>query len=884
MQTLNKSWLLFIGISIFLLFSIPSCQLSKNIPKHQYLLLSNEIDLNEPAQHLESQINQVIRQKPNSKILGIPLKLIAYNSIDSTKVAKKRVKRNKRIAKKNQKRAAREDKINQRRIQRALDDGEFVYIPKEIKRKDTLNSRPFIKEWIKYEFGEAPRIFDSLTMDVSRNQIQLFTNQKGFLNARVSTQTKYDKEKRTVEVSYIIKEGPAFMIDSFYLVSNNEVLINLFKDFKKENSKDFELPRQLDTDQLGSIRNRLSNYYRDNAIYGFRSSYVTYEIDTLIANDQVKIALRIAPRTIQDGDKTKTKPFAVTRINKVHFHYLDTMSYEGNFMRDEITARNLSLNRGGQIPTFDTLRYNEYKGRNAEFRTAYFYYNGKKSFDPGLLEYQNLLEENNFYRGNYVDQSFNRMLSLELFQSINPVLEENEDNTIDVHYYMTPGKRQNFLFEPRATTSNGLLGINSSINYQHKNLFGGGERLKISFSGGFETQPPIYDQTEDGTPISNASDNFNTIEFGPTVELEIPGLYPVSLSKLSKKQLPKTSISTAFNYQRREDFNRELIQFNYSWKFYDVKQTQVFTVGLPAFGGFQYVNINQSEEFKNRLQQQNDLFLINAYSSQFIWKDIKLIYQYSNLKTKKGKFTYSYGAFFDLAGNTANLITRNQEANQDGFQTVGSVRYAQFVRLDNDIRLNHELKGERSLNYRLQIGTGVPFGNNGPNLPFDYSFFGGGANDNRGFRARALGPGVYKTYLDSTRTATEIGDIRFGGSVEFRYKIYGIFKGAVFADFGNIWTYNNDENRPGGQFSRDWYKQLSLAVGTGLRIDLSFLIFRLDVGIPVRKPSLPNSSQWIFQDRSAYIEEGIEVFGPNAESILKNPFRPQVHFGIGFPF
>ena len=154
----------------------------------------------------------------------------------------------------------------------------------------------------------------------------------------------------------------------------------------------------------------------------------------------------------------------------------------------------------------------------------------------------------------------------------------------------------------------------------------------------------------------------------------------------------------------------------------------------------------------------------------------------------------------------------------------------------------------------MNAGGGIPYGNSTRSLPYDYSFFAGGANDNRGWKARALGPGDYKYYLDTNRTATQVGDIRIGGSAEYRFGITEALKGALFVDAGNIWTVAEDTNRVGGQFTKDWYKQFGVAAGFGLRFDLGFFVIRVDLGIPLRNPALPEGAQWIFQSRAAYEE------------------------------
>ena len=186
---------------------------------------------------------------------------------------------------------------------------------------------------------------------------------------------------------------------------------------------------------------------------------------------------------------------------------------------------------------------------------------------------------------------------------------------------------------------------------------------------------------------------------------------------------------------------------------------------------------------------------------------------------------------------------------------------------------------------RLQVGGGIPYGNTKTSLPYDYSFFAGGANDNRGWKARALGPGSYKYYLDTNRTATQIGDVRIGGAAEFRFSMGSMLKGALFVDAGNVWTFNEDVNRPGSKFSSNWYKEIALSTGIGFRVDLDFFIIRLDFGLPLTNPALPDGARWIFQPRQAYYDEGIAKFGLNLyEKYLPKPFTPQIHFGIGYPF
>lgn len=866
---------------ILVLGLIFSCSISKHLPENKFLLDKNEIDLAKTNGLKEDEVRAVLRQTTNRETFGVKWRVRLFNAIDSTKVANKRTKKNTKNIQKNQKRRNKADAINAKRIQQARENGEKVYKPKEPKLKDLENPRKFFREWLKYNVGEQAQVFDSSAMNRSVRQIELLLKNKGFFHGVVSANVYYKKRSR-VDVNYLIHPKTAYKVDSFYVSSNNRYLSALYEDYLSDENTVIKPYMRYDTDVLAEFREELTNYFKNNGIYGFSSSYINFEVDTLGRAQSAVIGVVISERQTEGGS---AKTFAPTRVNKVYFHIVDTLNYKGNFLKEQLKPRGLSSIGLTSLPTLDTLIYDWYEGRNAQFRKATFFYNGELFVSPELIEYQNLLEDSNVYKQVFLEQSFNRLIQLDLFQQIRPDIVENADHSIDVHYRLVPAKKQLFSFQPRGTTSNGFLGLVSAVNYQHKNIFGGGEKLKLSFSGGVESQPEIEASENQEGIISGLGRSFNTFEFGPRVELEVPGLFPVKITKLSKRQLPKTLISTAYNFQRREEFRRELFQLDYQWKFYDVKRTQVFTLSVPGIGGFQFISISDDAILQERLEELNDLFLKNAYSNQFIWKDLKFSYQWSNATVKKGSVTLSYLGNLDLAGHLANLVTRKATPNEDGVKELFGVRFSQFTRLDNDFRMNHSLKGERSLNYRLQAGVGIPYGNNAPNLPFDYSFFAGGANDNRGFRARTLGPGVYKYYLDTTRTATEIGDVRLGFSMEYRFRISGMFKGAVFSDMGNVWNYNEDPNRVGGAFTSDWYKQLAISGGVGVRMDLDFLIIRMDLAMPFRNPALPASSRWVFQSQQALIDEKVAKYGEDWEKLsFPNPFEPRLQIGIGYPF
>ena len=143
----------------------------------------------------------------------------------------------------------------------------------------------------------------------------------------------------------------------------------------------------------------------------------------------------------------------------------------------------------------------------------------------------------------------------------------------------------------------------------------------------------------------------------------------------------------------------------------------------------------------------------------------------------------------------------------------------------------------------------------------------------RAFRARSLGPGSYippenqdNILIDQT------GEIKLETNIEYRFPIAGFLKGALFTDIGNIWLVNADSLRLGGEFIFDeFYKQLGVGIGFGLRIDVNLMVLRFDWAVPVRKPWLLEGERWVFDEINLFDRKW------RKDNVLWN-------ISIGYPF
>ena len=891
---------------LILILLLVSCKSTKFVPKDRYLLKKNTVKVIDSSVE-KDEFFLIIKQQPNTKLLLIPIRinLYAYNHVDSLEVAQKRTKKNLEIRQENASRKQKEDSINFKRIKKARDKNEKFYKHKIKELKDTLNPNLFFKEWLKYKVGEEPVVFDSLIFNKSIEQIGTYLRKKGYYKNTVIGSVKYKKRSRKAKVSYLITPGECKIIDSVYVISTNDNISYYYTEFiKKEENSLINQPFNITL--LDNYRYTFSRFVRDNGMYDFNASSIVYNIDTIKKINKVTVGIEFKERMVipeYNRDTLIARRFEILTVNNVYFHILDTTFFKGSF-KDSLKKMGLQFNDKDfdiidkSLPTIDTLVYHKiidkHTGELAINRKAYFYYNGDLFVNPELLEAQSLLEKESKWSEESEENTYSRLQQLGVFQTIKIEKVENvQTNRMDIHYYLIPNKKESFSFEPRVSSSNGFLGLTAGMNYKNKNFIKGVERLTFAINGGFQAQPAIFDQTQNTKEIVGVSNNFYQFEIGPSLKLELPGLFPFGKVKLNKSRISNTVVSTAYSFQKRDVFSKKIFQMNYAWK-YTIGKNQIVQMGLPGISVIKFVSIKKIDAFQTKIDDLNDIFLQNTYSDQFVWQDWKFTFEYRNNSKirKKSKSSFYYTSSFDLGGNLLSLFKKYQSKDLVG-QYAGQNRvfglvYSQFVRADNEVIYSYPIGKAKSINFRALGGLGLTYGNSNTSMPYDYSFYAGGSNDVRGWKARALGPGSYKYYLDTNRTALQVADIRISGSAEYRFQFNNFIKGAFFVDGGNVWTMREDGKRPGSQISADWFREIALAAGVGIRMDFDFFILRFDIGVPVRNPALPIGERWAFQKQNAYHKEIDDFLIANptmtASKLDYNPFFPHVSFGIGYPF
>lgn len=463
-----------------------------------------------------------------------------------------------------------------------------------------------------------------------------------------------------------------------------------------------------------------------------------------------------------------------------------------------------------------------------------------------VLDKLNTILPGSIYNGSEVSTTYGRMMSMKTFSGVNISLDGvDSTRTVDCNIRLTPAKQQGFKANLEVSSnSSGLFGISPQLTFFDKNLFGGGEWLNVSLMGNRQFM------------LSDSGIGAN--ELGASASLSVPDFYGIMPGSHRGATLSRTEFNASFNFQNRPEYTRSMASFsvgyvgNISRKlFYQFVPFQISSVRL----------YNIDSDFAQSLSKNP--FMEYAYQSHYDQGVGMMVY---HTTAPASSFASEYRYFrmsVDMSGNVLNLLNGILPLNDNGEHMVFGVPYSQYCRAEFNVARARSL-GSCSIAGRLVAGIGYAYGNS-TSLPFEKQFYVGGANSMRGWQSRALGPGCSKKD-NSFSIPSQTGNVKLEADAELRFPLFWLVEGALFAEVGNVWNYPvSATGNPESALSLSTLKD-SIAAdwGYGLRINLDFLILRLDLGHKVYEPS--RDVKWV----------------PFSEWYGKNGFA--VHFGVGYPF
>lgn len=691
------------------------------------------------------------------------------------------------------------------------------------------------KNFMKRNFGEAPILLDTNFTFYSASQMKMFMKNNGYFNSEVNI--LIDTAKKSATVNYTIKTGEPYTLQKKDFDIPDSTIRNIV--LSDSTSSLLKIGSNYNTSLLGRERDRIIGVLRDSGYYNFPREHVSYLIDTNYNCNQFSLIINISnPYSIKDSIELQHKQYLIGKVSLYAEH--NPLNSQNQYQN---SYRFLSREYG------DTIYY-----------PYYLHFNEKLNFNPKILGQAVVIKSGEKYSLRQANMTFNRLNDLRNFQYINISFQELPDsinaqneNFLDCHIYFNPSKQYEYGVETKITNSGGNPGAGLDFFLFNRNAFKRAQILTYRMGGGFEAQRLLGEEMNEDKKLFI----FNTLELSSSISLEIPSfVFPIRTFLNKKQYRPKTLLRLAANYQQRPDYNRFVgnFSFGYEWRQSREIRHQLFPIDINS------VKINPDSSFLAVLNQFNKR-VKEQYSDHLVFAS-KYSFIYTNQKQTEQK-SYSYVRInFESVGNvlnTYNYIAGGNKNDNDQYLLFG-IPYANYVSTDIDLRHYYKFTEETMLAMRANFGIGIPLINSFA-IPFEKSFFLGGANSMRGWRMRTLGPGSYKSVTNFEQT----GDLKLETNIELRFPIWSYFKGAFFADAGNVWLMRENLTIPDGHFqTQRFYKELAVDAGLGLRMDFSFFIIRFDGALKIHDPSKDLGQRWRFDEIS-----------------FKNVM---MNFAIGYPF
>ena len=825
-------------IATFILIGIiiSACETVKRVPEGKQLLIENNILVNDKSVKNDEVVDQLY-QKPNSSILGFRLRLNLFNLANPNPDSSYQAKFKNHPGK-----YERESKwLSSKQVDR-LGQSFWYYGIHDLLKKT----------------GEAPVIIDTTRSNKSISRLKYYYFNNGFFGVKANYKIDSITAKKA-KIKYTITTGSPYILDSLATSIQTPALDSLYQ--TKISNSLISSGNQYKTSDFVNEKDRISAHFRNNGVYNFQPNYVSFDLDTLNNNKKVNVDLIIKDYSFQENDTTRTEPFKIYKISDV------------NIYTDYSATNNSSV-------FVDSSTYNNFN----------LYSHTKLKYKPKSITDAVFITKGGLFADNKTVLTTRYLNNLKIFNYPTILYEiDKRDSTAQsliAKVYLSPRKKYSLGTTLDVTHSNIQdIGIAGSITESIRNVFNGAETLELSARGNIGSSKDLANP-----------DNvfFNVTEYGLDLKLNIPRIwFPFKTEKIiPKSMIPSSLLSLGLSSQRNIGLDKEnftsALSYNWNPKKNNLARFDLFNMQyVRNLNAQNYFNVYESSYNElNRIAKTyntnpdyidnpdtnnltidegttgftNDVLTtviplpevefmtvlgIEERRVRLTENDFILASSYTFSKTTKADLNdnnfYLFRTKIESAGSILSLISNaaNLPKNQNGNYEIFNLEYSEYIKTEFDFIKYWDLSKEKVLAVRTFFGIAIPYGNS-INIPFSRSYFAGGSNDNRAWQPYRLGPGSTGAILDFNEA-----NMKIALSAEFRFKILGSLKGALFADAGNIWNVLDDMTAEKAKFNglKD-LKEMALGTGFGLRYDLDFFVVRFDLGFKTYNPANVPNERW----------------------------------------
>ena len=721
----------------------------------------------------------------------------------------------------------------------------------------------FFTRWLFNSFATNPvtisRVSPLTRSRVATNLLQNY----GYMNGEVTYSLIDQKNPKKQKISYNITLGEPFIYDSirydFPALKDSIVRANIGETLLKKEG-------QFSTFDLTSEKSRLVSAFHDNGFYYYRPDYINYLADTVNHRKHVTLLVQ----------EDKDTPDLAQR----QFHIGNVSAYIRSNNSQQTTRR---------VASTDSVANTSTKGSSTSHGYGFQYddslvmrglkvvYQGKRLPISSKVLFRNFrFWRRQMYNQTKVGQTLTNLHNMNIFSNVRMTFTPRDTtatcDTLDVRLDATMDKLIDAELEFNITQkSNSQIGPHLGITFSKRNAFHHGEKLSLKLKGSYEwqTEHKTSETESEKRRINSyeagleASITYPWIVFPRFRKIQTPGSRTSGTSRRRRRLFPSsTKFAISINHLSRSYYFRTVtgeLEARYSYQTGD-SWTHEFT---PLSLAYRKV-LKQSDELIELMKK--NAYIKASMQNQFI-PSMRYTITYNNSWNENLRNTTNLELTVKESSNLLNGV--NALLGFDYFKKdkkLLGTPYSQFLKSQITLKNHFKLTPRSEIATRVQLGMIWSYGNSTA-APLSELFYVGGANSIRAFAVRSIGPGSYKEDSGIGSYVYQTGDFKLELNAEYRFPIISSLYGAFFIDAGNVWIMktNKDTFQKGAQLTaKDFFKDLAVGTGFGLRYDLHFLVLRLDCGIAIHAPYNTGKSSYY------NIRKFSEGFG--------------VHFAVGYPF
>ncbi len=754
-----------------------------------------------------SDLELFFRQRPNRKILGLPIMpYLSAYYLGKPESYQARATRKKQKANQWFDKKKARKPDKETKWKRRLD--------KKLAKAELLyNEGPSIRR----SFGEAPTIADDQALEDTRVQMTNFISKKGYFENEVKL-VKRKKGKRSF-LEYSIDEGKPTQVEWINYSFSDSTLKSLIENRPLKRpivQKGMVYDEYAIRDEIESIDKKLKN----SGYFRFRKQYITILVNDTLGQQKVGLSFNVIPPL----NSNASRRYKISAVN-----FIEDASIESDLAKRDT---------------------NSYQG------VKYIHF---KSFvKPKQLNQKVKLYPNQFYSQDNTIKTQRNLANLNVYKYTN-IRYDSAKQGFQAYIYTTPLPKYSTSFEVGAAVTQWLPGPFGSLSFRTRNVFGGAEMLDINLKGKIEAQ----------TSFASETNFYQSADLGISTGLTFPNIaFPSPFRFRFNDQNPKTSVVAGYIYSSRPEYARHNANAHLRY----AVSPKTSTTWALKFLDFTMVTTDvRDPRFSQYLLdlRDNGNNLIYSFGNSVV-TSMSVDYVYNDFKLNRNKEAKYYNAFFESGGTVWNFFEGTTTEPND---TILGLQYYKFLKGSFDYRKYFPTTRYSLAAFRITGGLSYPYGANRA-MPYEKYFFAGGSNTIRAWKPRRLGPGSYANVDENGQINYQFeqpGEILLLANLEWRFGIYRFLKGALFLDAGNVWRIYANPAQPGGEFAVDrFFKEIALGVGYGFRFDFSFIVLRLDAGMKLYDPALPEGSR--------FVGGSLENYDPF------NQNRTLWNISIGYPF